>query len=167
MASGKGVAIDTLVCKNEKNLKSKQLLARLPVKLSSLPPSLSASPSVTAPAVNGTSESPPLLIAVPEPRQQPKKRVSSAWAVFASTFATIFLAEIGDKTQLTTLLMVAQSHHPGVVFVGAGSALVLTSFLGVWLGQWLASRIAPRTLERAAGASLLLMATMLTWDVLH
>ncbi len=87
--------------------------------------------------------------------------------IFVTTFITIFLAEIGDKTQLTTLLMTAESHAPWVVFIGAGSALVLTSLLGVLLGQWLASRISPRTLERAAGSSLLLISALLIWEVLH
>lgn len=89
------------------------------------------------------------------------------WKIFVSTFITIFLAEIGDKTQLTTLLMTAESHAPWIVFAGAGSALVLTSLLGVLLGQWLATRISPRTLERAAGSSLLLISALLIWEVLH
>ncbi len=85
--------------------------------------------------------------------------------VFSSTFVTIFLAELGDKTQLTTLLMAAESKSPWLVFAGAGAALVATSFLGVWVGCWLAKRIAPRTLELSAGAVLLLIATTLLWDV--
>lgn len=89
------------------------------------------------------------------------------WKIFVSTFITIFLAEIGDKTQLTTLLMTAESHAPWIVFAGAGSALVLTSLLGVLLGQWLATRISPRTLERLAGSSLLLISALLIWEVLH
>jgi putative Ca2+/H+ antiporter (TMEM165/GDT1 family) len=63
--------------------------------------------------------------------------------------------------------MTAESHAPWIVFAGAGSALVLTSLLGVLLGQWLASRISPRTLERAAGSSLLLISALLIWEVLH
>jgi putative Ca2+/H+ antiporter (TMEM165/GDT1 family) len=87
------------------------------------------------------------------------------WAVFASTFATIFLAEIGDKTQLTILLMTAESRNPWIVFAGAGAALVATSFLGVWLGRWLAAKIPPRTLERAAGTSLLVISALLVCEI--
>ncbi len=93
------------------------------------------------------------------------RKPQNAWAVFASTFVTIFLAEIGDKTQLTTLLMTAESHKPWVVFAGAGSALVLTSLLGVLVGRWLASRIDPKTLERAAGMSLLVISGLLFWEI--
>lgn len=89
------------------------------------------------------------------------------WAVFASTFVTIFLAEIGDKTQIAVLLMTAESHNPWIVFVGAGSALIATSLLGVLLGRWLASRIAPRILERVAGGILLAISVALLWEILH
>jgi putative Ca2+/H+ antiporter (TMEM165/GDT1 family) len=90
-----------------------------------------------------------------------------AWRVFASTFFTIFLAEMGDKTQIATLLMAAESHSPWVVFLGAGSALITTSLIGVLLGRWLASRLSPKTLETSAGVILLFISVSLIWDVLH
>jgi len=96
----------------------------------------------------------------------PTTKQSSFKAVFSSTFITIFLAELGDKTQLSTLLMSAESQAPGVVFVGAATALIATSLLGVILGQWIASRLAPKTVEIAAGVSLLLISVMLFWDVI-
>lgn len=87
--------------------------------------------------------------------------------IFISTFLTIFLAELGDKTQLTTLLMSAESHKPWIVFAGAGTALVATSLIGVWLGCWLAKRVPPKTLETAAGCLLLIVAGQLVWDIIH
>ncbi len=87
------------------------------------------------------------------------------WKVFASTYVTIFLAEIGDKTQVTTLLMSAESHKPWMVFAGAGTALVCTSLLGVLLGRWLATRLKPRTLEVGAGITLLIITIGLGWDI--
>ena len=48
----------------------------------------------------------------------------------SSTFITIFLAEMGDKTQLVTLLMSAESQSPWIVFIGAALALISTSLLG-------------------------------------
>ncbi len=100
----------------------------------------------------------------PQPEKTPWRE---ELGIFASTFFTIFLAELGDKTQLTTLLLSAQSHAPWIVFAGAGSALVATSLLGVLLGRWLAQRVPPRTLEVAAGGLLLLLAILLIWDVVH
>ena len=103
-----------------------------------------------------------------------KKSPQSFWQcwqaeikVFTSTFLTIFLAELGDKTQVTTLLMSAESQSPWIVFAGAGAALILTSFLGVWLGSWLAKRVSAKTLEKAAGVMLLLIAALLVWDVVQ
>ena len=75
-----------------------------------------------------------------------------AWgAVFASTATTVFLAELGDKTQLAALLLSAQSGRPVVVFLGASLALICSSLVGVLLGRWLSRLMAPQQLERSAG----------------
>lgn len=89
------------------------------------------------------------------------------FGVFFSTFVTIFLAELGDKTQVTTLLMSAESQSPWMVFSGAALALVTTSLLGVLIGRWLANRLSPKSLETAAGAALLLVSVSLLWDIVH
>jgi Ca2+/H+ antiporter, TMEM165/GDT1 family len=99
------------------------------------------------------------------PTATDKSPEQSRLQVFASTFVTIFLAELGDKTQVTTLLMSAQSHKPWIVFAGAGSALVATSLLGVLLGRWLATRLSPQLLEKGAGVTLLIIAVGLVWDI--
>ncbi len=88
-------------------------------------------------------------------------------SVFGSTFLTIFLAELGDKTQVTTLLMSAESHAPWMVFAGAGTALVATSLIGVLLGQWLAKWLSPKTLETSAGVTMLIISALVFWDVLR
>ncbi|MEM7581428.1 MAG: TMEM165/GDT1 family protein, partial [Cyanobacteria bacterium P01_A01_bin.80] len=75
------------------------------------------------------------------------KKPQSVLMVFASTFITIFLAEIGDKTQLSTLMMSAESHSPWIVFLGSGTALISTSLLGVLLGSQMAKRLSPKTVE--------------------
>lgn len=56
------------------------------------------------------------------------------WQTFLSTFGLVFLAELGDKTQLATMLLVAQEKSPAAVFAGSASALVLSSFIGVVAG---------------------------------
>jgi putative Ca2+/H+ antiporter (TMEM165/GDT1 family) len=78
-------------------------------------------------------------------------RASSWGAVFVSTATTVFLAELGDKTQLAALLLSAESGRPLIVFVGASLALVASSLVGVVLGRWLARLVPPQQLERAAG----------------
>ena len=147
------------------------------MKLSPLPLSglvLTVAPLLSKPASKNSSDSSKSTI-TPEPAinlqktpgksQLVKKRQQGVWKVFGSTFVTIFLAEMGDKTQLATLLMSAQSQSPWVVFAGAAAALVATSLLGVLIGRWLATRLSPKTLETAAGALLLFISALLLWDV--
>ncbi|MBD0266445.1 MAG: TMEM165/GDT1 family protein, partial [Tolypothrix sp. Co-bin9] len=102
-----------------------------------------------------------LISAIAQPVQpvvadSPQKQ-QSALVVFGTTFITIFLAEIGDKTQLSTLLMSAESHSPWVVFIGSAAALITTSLLGVLLGSWIATRLSPKTVEKSAGVMLLVI----------
>jgi Ca2+/H+ antiporter, TMEM165/GDT1 family len=97
----------------------------------------------------------------------PASQKSGAWSTFLSTFITIFLAEMGDKTQLATLLMSAQSQSPWIVFAGAGSALIATSLVGVLLGRYLAKVLSPKTLDIAAGVLLMIISILLLWDVVQ
>ena len=89
----------------------------------------------------------------------------SFWAVFSSTFITIFLAEMGDKTQLVTLLMSAESQSPWIVFLGAAIALITTSLLGVLIGYWLAKKLSPQTLDLSIAILLLVITAWLVGDI--
>ncbi|MEB3225512.1 MAG: TMEM165/GDT1 family protein [Synechococcus sp.] len=95
-----------------------------------------------------------------------QERSWSIWTVFGSTFLTIFIAEMGDKTQLATLLISAQAASPWVVFLGAALALVSTSLLGVVIGYWLARKLAPDVLDMFVGVLLLIIAGLLIVDML-
>jgi putative Ca2+/H+ antiporter (TMEM165/GDT1 family) len=101
----------------------------------------------------------------PDECQPASLTLKAEFQIFLSTFITIFLAEIGDKTQLTVLLMSAESHSPWLVFLGAGTALIATSLCGVLLGRWLSTRLSPRVLEVSAAVLLLLISGLLVWDV--
>lgn len=123
---------------------------------------LSAPVSTPQPA----EPSAPDLTPIPSQPLSSKPTWKEELGIFASTFITIFLAELGDKTQLTTLFMSAQSDTPWIVFTGAALALVATSLVGVLLGRWLAKHISPRTLEISAGLLLLVMSALLVADVI-
>ena len=73
---------------------------------------------------------------------------------YALVFVSVFLAELGDKTQLATLTFAAT---PGVsrlgVFLAAAGALVISSLLAVLLGERLGEWIPPHHLTRAAGVA--------------
>jgi putative Ca2+/H+ antiporter (TMEM165/GDT1 family) len=86
-----------------------------------------------------------------DPTGMPAAGASSWLTVFLSTAGTVFLAELGDKTQLAALLLAAESGRPVVVAIGASLALICSSLVGVLLGRWLSSVMAPQQLERAAG----------------
>ncbi|MEN9207243.1 MAG: TMEM165/GDT1 family protein [Gloeomargarita sp. GMQP_bins_120] len=80
------------------------------------------------------------------------------------SFVTVLLAELGDKTQVTTLLMTGSSHQPGVVFAGAALALLTTSCLGVLVGHWLSQWLPPRRVELVSGVFFVLVGLWLAWD---
>ena len=68
-----------------------------------------------------------------------------------TTFSTVFLAELGDKTQIATLLLSAQSGKPLIVFFGSALALISSSLICVLIGRWLARLIPPQRFEYMAG----------------
>lgn len=71
---------------------------------------------------------------------------------FAVVFTTVLLAELGDKTQLATLLFAArESASAWLVFFAAAAALVVATALAVLLGQWLTQLLSPRLLSVLAG----------------
>lgn len=108
-----------------------------------------------------------LKSAFPENNQANKlKNKDSFWAVFTSSFVTIFLAEIGDKTQLVTLLMSAESQSPWIVFLGAAIALITTSLLGVLIGYWLAKKLSPKVLDLSVAILLLFITGWLISDII-
>ena len=71
--------------------------------------------------------------------------------VLGSAFLMIFLAELGDKTQLSTFAFASQSKSPLSVFLGASLALVLSSLIGVALGG-LIGRFVPERIMKILAA---------------
>jgi putative Ca2+/H+ antiporter (TMEM165/GDT1 family) len=74
------------------------------------------------------------------------------WKLLLTVFSTIFIAEIGDKTQLATLLYASGTEVSKLsVFVGASGALILTSALGVLVGSAVSHYLNPKYLAWVAG----------------
>jgi putative Ca2+/H+ antiporter (TMEM165/GDT1 family) len=72
--------------------------------------------------------------------------------LFLTVFATVFVAELGDKTQVATLLYAADASHPKLtVFLASAAALVLSSALGVLAGSLVAEHVSPRVVRWVAG----------------
>ena len=69
-----------------------------------------------------------------------------------TVFGAVFVAELGDKTQLATLLFASEKQVSKLtVFIGSASALVLTSALGVLVGALLAEHLDEKYLHYIAG----------------
>ena len=79
------------------------------------------------------------------------------WKLLGSTFTLVFLAELGDKTQLAALTLTATSGRPATVALGAILALASTTVLSVLLGDVLVGRVSPATMQRAAGVLFLVL----------
>ena len=81
-----------------------------------------------------------------------------------STFLTVFLAELGDKTQLATLLFASQrTHHPFLVFLAAAGALVVATGMAVLLGNYGARYLEALPLKLIAGLGFILLGG---WSIL-
>ena len=74
------------------------------------------------------------------------------WPSFFTTFLIIFVAELGDKTQLAVLAQSANASSRWTIFIAAALALVLSTAIGVLAGSVLNRFISPRALRLAAGA---------------
>jgi putative Ca2+/H+ antiporter (TMEM165/GDT1 family) len=78
--------------------------------------------------------------------------------IFITAFVTVFLAELGDKTQIATLLFAANKENSKlIVFLGAALALIVTSAIGVLVGGILANFLDEKTLKIIGGVGFLLV----------
>lgn len=57
------------------------------------------------------------------------------WQLLGLAFVTVFVSELGDKSQLAAIALSGGSNSPKAVFFGASAALLLASFLGVVVGE--------------------------------
>jgi len=93
-----------------------------------------------------------------------KKGFSS---IFITTFTTIFIAELGDKTQLATLMLSAESGRPFIVFVSSSLALISSSLVGVLIGKWLSEKISPSKFSLFTGLLMIIISIFLTYDIIR
>jgi putative Ca2+/H+ antiporter (TMEM165/GDT1 family) len=81
-----------------------------------------------------------------------------------TTFATIFLAEMGDKTQLAAMTMAAETKRPLTVFVSAALALVCVSALGVAVGGALGHYLPLEWIRRVAALGFIVIGVLILLD---
>jgi len=83
------------------------------------------------------------------------------WKTLFVTFGLVFFAELGDKTQLATMTLAAQSRSFWPVFLGSALALVSTSLLGALLGAAISQVVPPKLIHTGAGIGFLIMGALL------
>lgn len=77
------------------------------------------------------------------------------------TFFLVFIAELGDKTQLATMLLAAKSNSILSVFIGASAALICSSFIGVFAGAYITKYIPPHYVQNSAGILFIAMGILI------
>ncbi len=85
--------------------------------------------------------------------------------LLVTVFGIVFVAELGDKTQLATLLFASKS--PGnlvAVFLGASVALILASAIGVAAGGIISQYVSPKLLSYVAGVGFLVIGAWSIWQ---
>jgi len=79
------------------------------------------------------------------------------WRVMLTTFGIIFLAEMGDKTQIAAMTMAAEKKRPWAVFLGASLALAAVSAIGVIVGSALGNYLPLEWIKRTAGLAFIVI----------
>jgi Ca2+/H+ antiporter, TMEM165/GDT1 family len=85
------------------------------------------------------------------------------WTAFWTAFGTLFLAEMGDKTQLAVITIAAQTRSPLSVFLGAALALALVSLIGVVVGSALGKYLPEDLLRKLAASAFIIIGVLMLW----
>jgi len=88
------------------------------------------------------------------------------WKLLFGTFGLLFMAELGDKTQLAVFCMTCEHRKPLPIFIGASAALTLVTLLSVIFGQGLTRLVPVDLLRKGAGVAFVLVGVLVWFDVL-
>jgi len=83
------------------------------------------------------------------------------WKIFGTAFLTLFLAELGDKTQLAVITMTSSTESKLSVLLGASLALVVVTVLGVAVGGVLSQYIPTEWLQRIVAAAFIIIGVLM------
>jgi putative Ca2+/H+ antiporter (TMEM165/GDT1 family) len=83
------------------------------------------------------------------------------WRVVVTTFGVIFLAEMGDKTQLAAMMMAAQTRRPWAVLIGASVALACVSAIGIAVGGLLSEYLPIVWIKRSAAIAFIVIGALI------
>ncbi len=115
------------------------------------------------------------LTQIPEPHPQPPPRMQGGgllkettikimnWHLLGLSFITVFLSELGDKSQLAAIALSGRSKSTFAVFLGTSGALLLTSLLGALAGGAVSELLPTRILKAIAAVGFAILAIRLLW----
>ena len=83
------------------------------------------------------------------------------WRVCLTTFGVVFLAEMGDKTQLAAMTMAAETKRPWAVLIGASLALTFVSAIGVAVGGLVGQYLPLEWIKRAAAIAFIVIGVLI------
>src|SRR2546423_8406861 len=83
------------------------------------------------------------------------------WRVLLTTFGVVFLAEMGDKTQLAAMTMAAETKRPLAVFIGAALALACVSAIGIAVGGALGHYLPVEWIKRVAAVAFIVIGVVM------
>lgn len=88
------------------------------------------------------------------------------WKIIGTAFLTLFLAELGDKTQLAVITMTAKTDNKLAVFIGASLALVVVTLLAVLFGGLLTQYVPAEWLQRIVAVAFIVIGVLMLFGKL-
>ncbi len=85
------------------------------------------------------------------------------WNLLGLSFFVVFLAELGDKSQLAAISLSGSCSHPRAIFLGTATALIFASLLGVLLGEGVAQLLPTQVLKAIAAIGFAFMGLSFLW----
>jgi putative Ca2+/H+ antiporter (TMEM165/GDT1 family) len=85
----------------------------------------------------------------------------NAWKIFLTTFGVMFLAELGDKTQLAVISLAGRFRSPWIVFAGAAVAMICATAIGAAVGSVLPTLIGERAVRYVSGGLFVLFGVLI------
>lgn len=103
---------------------------------------------------------------IPRPGVMKRTKLDMDWKLLATTFGTLFVAELGDKTQLACILLTSKTEKPWTVLLGSSLALVLVSALGVAFASFICQYIPADVVKKVAAVGFVIIGVLIYFDKL-
>ena len=103
---------------------------------------------------------------IPDKIEEEETQVARRFGVFGATFITFFLAEMGDKTQLMTITIAAESAQPFFILMGTTTGMLIADGIGILGGAWMAKHIPDIYIKWVAGMVFMFFGALTLYNTL-